>query len=49
MGGVKMKFIVWVGGIEDIITSSKREALAVAKEWREEGYDDVSIEEVDNE
>jgi len=42
-----MKFIVWVGGIEDIITSSKKEALAVAKEWIQEGYDDVSIEEVD--
>lgn len=41
-----MKYIVWIGGIEDIITSSKKEAYSIAKEWLNLGYDDVIIEEV---
>lgn len=44
-----MSYIVWVGGIDDIITSSKKEAELIANEWLNQGYDDVIIEEVYNE
>jgi hypothetical protein len=38
------KFIVWVGGVADYEGNSFREAKAIAKEWREQGYDDVVLE-----
>lgn len=41
-----MKYIVWVGGVGVFVTLSKKEAKAVAKEWTDENYDDVIIEEV---
>jgi hypothetical protein len=38
------KFIVWVGGVADYEGDSLGEAKAIAKEWREQGYDDVVLE-----
>lgn len=37
------KYIVWVGGIADYEGNSKAMAEAIAKEWLDEGYDDVIV------
>lgn len=45
-----MEYAVWVGGSE--INShllSKEQALEIAQEWKEKGYDDVSVVGYDKE
>lgn len=39
-----MRYIVWVGGVDDEY-SSKENALAAVDEWKSQGYDDVQLEE----
>ena len=41
-----MKYIVWVGGIDDIETTDKARADEVAQEWIDKGYDDIIIETI---
>jgi hypothetical protein len=42
------KFTVWVGGVEvNDYYLTKKEAEWLAEEYREDGYDDVVIEEVE--
>jgi hypothetical protein len=44
------KWTVWVGGSEmhsHLLTKSK--AISLANEWFNRGYDDVVVEEVENE
>ena len=38
-----MRYIVWVGGIDDEY-SSKENALAALDEWVSKGYDDVQLQ-----
>jgi hypothetical protein len=40
-----MKYSVWIGGVEINDIESKKEAEAIANEWKLNGYDDVQIEE----
>ena len=40
------KFIVWVGGVVDYEGEDLHEAREVLKEWQNQGYDDVILEEV---
>tara|TARA_R110000772_G_scaffold47429_5_gene108428 strand:+ start:403 stop:531 length:129 start_codon:yes stop_codon:yes gene_type:complete len=40
------KYIVWVGGTVDAEGVSKEKAEEIAKQWKDQGYDDVIIEEV---
>ena len=40
----KFKYIVWVGGVADYEGNSLKEAKAVLKEWRINGYDDATLE-----
>ena len=42
------KFTVWVGGVEvNDYYLTKKEAENLAEEYRNDGYDDVVIEEVE--
>jgi hypothetical protein len=42
------KFTVWVGGVEvNDYYLTKKEAENLAEEYRNDGYDDVLIEEVE--
>lgn len=42
------KFTVWVGGVEvNDYYLTKKEAENLAEEYRQDGYDDVVIEEVE--
>tara|TARA_R100000789_G_C2884871_1_gene115664 strand:+ start:293 stop:448 length:156 start_codon:yes stop_codon:yes gene_type:complete len=38
-----MRYIVWVGGVDDEY-SSKEDALAAVDEWVSKGYDDVQLQ-----
>jgi hypothetical protein len=40
-----MRFIVWVGGIDNHY-KTKPEAVEAVEEWKSKGYDDVILEEV---
>ena len=44
----KKYWTVWVGGFEvnDYLMESKEEAENLAKEYKDDGYDDVIIEEI---
>ena len=42
------KYIVWVGGCDDHYTTYKK-AKEHYDKWIEQGYDDVHLEEQDNE
>ena len=42
------KYVVWIGAVEtDYYIETKEKAEQVAANWREDGYDDVVIDEVD--
>ena len=44
------KFSVWVGGVEvNDYYLTEAQANALAEQYRNEGYDDVSVEEVKGE
>lgn len=41
------RYTVWVGGLEvNHFLLSKKQAIAIASEWWEDGYDDVEIEKL---
>lgn len=43
---MEKKYTVWVGGIEvNDYLMSKTDAEALAEEYREDGYDDVVVEQ----
>jgi len=42
------RWIVWVGGVDDYYTTYE-DAKRDADEWKAKGYDDVIIEEYNNE
>jgi hypothetical protein len=46
----KKKYTVWVGGgeVNSHYIESKEEADSIAEEWREKGYDDVVVEEIED-
>lgn len=42
------RFTVWAGGVEvNDYMLTESEAQAIARSWREQGYDDVQIEELE--
>ena len=41
-------YVVWVGGVPDYEGDTLRQAKLVYKEWVDLGYDDVVIEEENN-
>ena len=42
-------YSVWVGGgeVNDYYENELKDARAIAKSWRENGYDDVAIEQIE--
>jgi hypothetical protein len=44
---MKIKYIVWVGGVADYEGESQAEAKAVFSEWQKQGYDDLILEEIE--
>jgi hypothetical protein len=42
----KYKYIVWVGGVDDYYENYE-DAKRDYNEWKEKGYDDVQIEELE--
>jgi hypothetical protein len=44
-GQVEENYIVWVGGMEVGSYDCEADAENIASEWKDEGYDDVKIEE----
>lgn len=42
------RYIVWVGGIDDLETDNRQEAEAVRQHWLNLGYDDCCIEVAEN-
>lgn len=42
---MESRWIVWVGGVYDGTHATREIAEILAEEWREEGYDDVVVEE----
>ena len=45
--GMNHRYTVWVGGMEvNDFLLSRREAKIYAEFWKQEGYDDVSIERI---
>lgn len=41
---LKIKYIVWVGGVPDYEGHDRKKAEAILREWVAKGYDDAVIE-----